>query len=243
MASSVKNNAATVASGSKKRALIAEAEKNIFVWLSVSAVIISICLIAMQFLVRQMLFNNTVIGVKMDTNQQLEKNIKNAKILKSNLDKLITDEGLAAVGQQDPTANTKTSNLKVILDALPIDGDSTAFNNSLQNVVLPRSSVSITQLGSSREETGEPDMGAVDSSSAEPQQLPFSVAFSGNYDQVTKTFIDISRVIRPINITSLNIRSGDNRTLVVEASGTTYFMPEKTIKLKTVECKQGNKCP
>lgn len=236
MAGSTSSRDSAAALGGKKRAQIQLAEKNIFVWLSASAVIVSICLVATQFLVREMMFNNKVISAKANTNKTLVKNIENAKTLQTNLDKLIADKGLASVGQQAAGSTAKASNLKVILDALPVEPDATGFANSLQTVVLPKSGATITELPTSFDTQGE-----VSEDSKAPQMMAFRTSFEGNYETVSKTLGDISRVIRPIHVNTMTLKSGDNKSLKVSIEGNTYYLPHKTISVKTVQCSQKDK--
>lgn len=221
--------------GLKKRQQIQKANKMILVWVAAASVIVSMCLVALQFLVREALFNNEVISAKIETNETLKQNIENAKTLKTNVNNLLADKNLASV-RADPS----DSNLKVILDALPATGDSTTFANSLQNVILNRSGVKVVGLSAGdTAQTGAetalvPDLTADPTS---PQPLVFTADISGGYDKVKTTLQDMEKVIRPIHITSLTV-TGTDQELTVSISGVTYYLPEKTVKLGTKSIKR-----
>lgn len=218
--------------GVRKRQQIENTNKRIFIWLAVSSIIISFCIVALQFLVKEFMFNQKVIGIKSDTNQQLIKNVTAAAQLKSNINELIADTNLSSVMTQ--TNNAKASNLNAILDALPTAGDATGFANSLQTVVLTRSGVSLRELGTNLEGTElTPEDASVSNEVTQPVSLPFKASFSGSYVDTQKALTDLAHVIRPISLTQLSIRSDDNNQLQVTIDGQTYYLPARTVEVKT----------
>jgi cell division protein FtsL len=221
----------------RKRQQIKDTNKRIFVWLAVSSVIVSICLVAMQFLVREFMFNNKIITKKADTLDTLVTNISEADKLKENVNKLLADENLSALKYE--TSTTDTTALNVIIDALPVEPDATAFATSLQAAVLPRSGVLIRELNTSAEmlagSPADPTAGAAVASEALP--LPFSASFSGDYKKVEQALIDISRVIRPINLNEMKIRATDDNQIQVTIGGVTYYQPSKIVELTMEEIK------
>lgn len=219
--------------GSKKRLQIQDTERNIFVWLSVSAVVICACIVAIQFLVREAIFNQGIIGEKIATEKQLTTNIANAATLRKNIDDLIADESLGSVSRQELAAegsDRRASNLSAILDALPTSGDPTTFATSLQLAVLPKSGVSVKELSTGAE--GDVAAGgSVAGDSLSPQLLGFTVGFSGSYENTTKALSDMSRVIRPLSLTGLTIKAASDNELTVDVKGNTYYMPAKSIQV------------
>lgn len=225
--------------GLKKRQQIDKTNKTILLWVAGASVIVVICLVTLQFLIRQAIFNQEVISAKSETNKTLKQNIENAKTLKTNVNKLIADSNLQKV-----RAVESDSNLKVILDALPSTGDPTTFSNSLQNAILDRSGAKIINLSSTASEGGvattapaatstapTPTAGGI-GGSATPLTLGFSTEVSGKYDVIKQTFLDIERVIRPMQVKVVTI-SGTDTELTAKISGVTYYLPEKTVKLGT----------
>lgn len=213
--------------GLKKRQQIEAANKQIFIWVAVASVIVSFCLIALQFLGKEFLFNQKIINAKTETNQQLIDNVAAAKELKTNVDALLSDSHLSAL--QKEGEESQSSNLSVILDALPVTGDATNFANSLQEVVLPRSGVTIRELSTSTDQFSTEDL-EVDSET--PLAVPFSTGFVGNYNEVRRALSDMALVIRPVNPIELTI-SGADTALDVEIRGATYYLPARSIEVTT----------
>lgn len=218
--------------GVRKRQQIETTNKKIFVWLVVSSVIVSFSLVALQFLVREFMFNQKIINAKSLTNKQLQDNIEAGKELTKNVNALLANTNLNAV--KTDVTNAEASNLSVVLDALPVTGDTTSFANSLQTAVFPLSGVTINELSTSDLGSGDIDELALSSagSSTEPLPMPFKAGFNGKYADVQKTLTDLARVIRPISPTELSIRTGDEGKLQVTISGNTYYLPAKSVGIR-----------
>lgn len=221
--------AATVLTGVRKRQQIESTNKRIFIWVAVASIVVSFSLVALQFLVKEFLFNQKIINAKSDTNSTLIANLESAKQLKENVNKLLADENLAAVKSVDE--NAETSNLSLILDALPVEGDATAFANSLQAAVLPRSGVAIDTLDTNSLNLDTTGMVADAATlGATPQSMPFNVTFGGNFQQVSQAMGDMAKVVRPISVNRLELIASDN-SLKVTVNGMTYFVPAKTVNI------------
>ncbi len=217
--------------GLKKRQQLAQTSKNIFIWVAAAAVVVTICGVVMQFLVAQVIFNQSVINKKIDTNQIVEQNITNATQLKKNVDALVADSNLAAVKVTSVDASM-SSNLQVILDALPTTSDSATFANSLSKVILPLSGVSVETLTA-----GDTNVTVTTTTSeVGPQTLGFSMSVRGSYDQISAALSDIERVIRPIKITKLVVQGSDAQ-LSATIEGVTYFVPSSGVQLGTESMK------
>lgn len=216
--------------GLKKRQQIANANKLIFLWVIIAAVAISICGVAIQFLFRQAAFNQKIISEKSKTQSVLAQNIENANQLKEKVNELLANTNLAKV-----KANPEDTALKVILDALPTNDDKSALATSLQQVVLPKSGVSLTELSTitAFTSTGLAEE-AAPTNGAQTNNYNFGV--TGNYDQIKNMLTDLEHSIRPMNISSLSIQGSDS-ALRVTIEGTTYYLPERTVELgkKTVK--------
>lgn len=223
--------------GVRKRQQIENTNRHIFMWLAGAAIIVSISLVALQFLAREFLFNQKIINEMSKTNKTLDDDIAAGKALQTKVNALITDHTLDSLKYQ--STNTKTTGLNVILDALPVDGDATAFANSLQAMVLPRSGVAIRSLPTSTDagvDDGATDPATTGSASSAPT-LAFKAGFDGSYDQVKQAFTDIERVIRPINLTKLELKAKEGGALQVDVEGVTYYQPARTLDLKDKEIK------
>lgn len=211
--------------GLKKRQQIASANKMIFVWVIVASVAIAFCGVTMQFLVRQAIFNQKIIGAKLETQGTLSKNLENVNKLKQNVDALEADTRLASV-----KANPGDTNLKVVLDALPTADDRTALGASLQQVILPKSGVNVSDLTTvtaSDDTTGDV-AGAVTDSKTPTSS--FNFAATGSYDSVKTMLGDLERTIRPINVQKLALQSSDGQVKAT-VDGVSYYSPQLTVKL------------
>lgn len=218
--------------GFKKRQQVARANKNIFVWVAVASLVVAICLVFAQFLVQRLFFNQKIINEKSNTNTILVKNIKNAEELKKNINNLIADTNLAKVKVQSNSPNT--NNLQVVLDALPTANDGTTFANSLANVVLVPSGVKLVSLtsGENAEVTAtQTGVAPVAETPKQPQTTPFSFTVSGDYNRIKTVLADIDRVIRPIKITTLSMKTSETE-LTVSVGGVTYYMPASSVELQ-----------
>ncbi len=219
--------------GLKKRQQIKNINKNTFLWLAVSAVIVSMALVAMQFLVREFLFNQKIINKKSETNKTLTQNVTEAEKLRENINNLLADEKLNALKYEAP--NTKTTALNVILDALPVEGDATNFANSLQAVVLPRSGVSITELSTATTSDSSDATiadAALPENASKPLEVPFITTINGDYAKIQAALTDLSKVIRPINLKKMTIDAKDEAGLLVNIEGSTYYLPSKAVEVR-----------
>ncbi len=218
-------------SGITKRQQIAKVNKAIFIWVAAASAIISLSVVALQFVVRQGIFNAEIIKTQSKTNSIVAQNIESAKTLKQNVDALQANNDLSSA-----KAAPSDNNLKVILDALPTSGDTTTIANSLYSQVLAKSGVEVTSIsvGGAQAE-GVPTTATVVPVAATGPQNPLPVTFSvgvkGSLAQIRTTLENIERVLRPFNITLLNIKAGADGALEVTINGDTYYLQESTVQL------------
>ena len=211
--------------GLKKRQQIQSANKTMFVWVVIAATAVTICLVLAQFLVRQFLFNVKIINAKSQTNQTLITNAASFTSVKDSVNKLIADSKLTKlrVAPEDTA-------LQVIIDALPTVDDRAALGTSLQQKVFSRSGVAIDSLNviDASVAASEPSLaGGV----TQPQEIIFSVALSGSYEQVRQAIDDLNKSIRPFDIQTIRV-SGDGGNLSVNISLKTFYLPKTTVQLR-----------
>lgn len=214
--------------GIKKREKIQQANKTMFLWVVIASAAVAICLVLAQFLIRQMLFNQKVIGVKGQTNSTLVSNKKTFETIKSGVDKLISNNSLSSL----KVAQTDTA-LQVVIDALPTSDDRAALATSLQQVVLSRSgavidSISVTDQSS----IVTPGTAVAAPEVTTPQEIKFNFVLVGNYSQINQTISDMERCIRPFSIDRMQIE-GNGSQLRASMSAKTYYLPAKTMSVKT----------
>ncbi len=224
--------------GLSKRQQLDKTNRNIFIWVAVAAAVLSLSIVALQFLVREGIFNQEIINRKSKAEKTLQQNLASVEELKQNVDALLANDSLTAL-----RINPTDSALQVILDALPTTGDSTTFSNSLYSKVLSRNGVAISnvtvgdiQAAGLAAAPAELTTDATASGTASVQPLKFSVSFTGNQDQIKATMADIERTIRPINVQRLNVRSTEG-ALGVTVDGETYFLPRSTVEVRKEQVK------
>lgn len=205
-----------------------DVDRQTLLWCAVASVLVAGSLAVSQFLVSEALFNGTTINIKAETNRTLKHNVESSKALITNVNKLLADEILAPL-----RVDEGDNNFRVVLDALPTTGDPATFANSLQGVILKTSNVTITKLTIDEEK----NILATPTDTTTPRPLRFSVEITGDYAMIKAALSDIEKTIRPIHITSLSITEGTQK-LSAKISGMTYYLPEKSLKLKTERVKR-----
>jgi Tfp pilus assembly protein PilO len=215
--------------GLKKRQQISKANRVVFAWIVAASLVICICGVFVQFLIRQLTFNNVIYGTLAETSSTLEKNIKAYDGLKSSVVKLIDDTNLSALKKGD-----NSTALQVIIGALPTEENRAALATSMQNEVLGPAGVTINSFSVGEEDAGTTSSTAIPNIDASSFQFSFSI--TGTYQQVQQAIKNMERSIRPITIQSVDIQ-GTSAKLSASITATTYYQPSKGIQLKEVEKK------
>lgn len=212
--------------GLRKRQEISSANRTMLLWVVAASVAISFLLVASQFLYQQFAYNGKVLALKNKAVAQLDDNLTNIQELKRNFNTL--DVG-------DSNVNSRK-----VLNALPSEMDTSAFGTSIQQVVAPKSGVTLEALTIDPANSGESDEdseGEVVALPSTPQELRATVAVSGNYDQVASFVRDVELVIRPIKFRTVSLSGSDSNTrATIEL--TTYYQPKKTVEIKKEVVKQ-----
>lgn len=223
--------------GFRKRQQLTKTNKRTFAWVIGASVGVTICIVVAQFLVQQALFNQKIIAAKTEAQTIVKQNQQNAPLLKDNIDGLAANADLAKV-KVSGTADGQTNNLQVILDALPASSDNATFANSLATAILPRSGVRVDSLSVGEGQSGNSVNPATTSNAAgSAQPLNFIATISGSQSQLRQALADITKVIRPIKITQINLQ-GDSSSLKLTITGTTYSLPALNVnieKTKSIE--------
>lgn len=213
--------------GIKKREQIQKANKTMFLWVVAASAAVAICLVLAQFLVRQMLFNQKIMSVKGETNSTLVANKETFKTIKTGINKLISDSNLSSL----KVAETDTA-LQVVIDALPTSDDRAALATSLQQVVLSRSGVAIESISVTDQSATLAAAGSTTTVTDKPQEILFNVVLIGNYEQISQAVTDMERSIRPFSVERMQIE-GSGTQLRASINAKTFYLPAKTMKIKT----------
>jgi hypothetical protein len=210
--------------GLKKRQQIQQANRTMFIWVVAAAVAFAVCVVLAQFMIRQLLFNNMIIGEKSKTQQVLDSNLTTFEELKKEVAKLNADPNLNAL-----KINETDSVLQFIIDALPTNDDRAVLGTSLQQVVLARSGVSIESISVTQQGVVADPSGAEASNSNTPTEISFDVILGGNYDQIRTAVFDMERSIRPINIKLVKLEA-NGKSLRATINASTFYLPGKSVK-------------
>lgn len=212
--------------GVRKRQQIRTANKTVFAWIISASVVIGICGVVAQFLIRQLLFNNKILSAIGTTNKTLQSNLTAYDGLKADVTKLLADGNLSVLRKGD-----NSTALQVVIDALPTEENRAALATSMQSEVLEPAGVNIN--------TFSVIDATVVSNTVSPQDVPsfgFNFSISGNYAQVTQAVRNIERSIRPLNIQSLQLQGSDTQ-LKADIVVLTYYQPAKGVQLKEASVK------
>ncbi len=217
--------------GLKKRQQINKANKMVFAWIVAASLVVGICGVAAQFLIRQLMFNNTIYGVLAETSSTLDKNIQAYDGLKNSVVKLVADSNLNALKKGE-----NSTALQVIIDALPTEENRSALATSMQNEVLGPAGVTIDSFSVSSDESSLGIAASAGAAGTEASSFQFTFSITGTYAQIQQAIKNMERSIRPITVQSIDVQ-GTSDKLSVNISATTYYQPAKDIQLKEVEKK------
>jgi len=201
----------------KKRQVIANSNKTMFLWIAIMSAVVGICAVVAYFLFQQIYYKGKVAAELDNTSTILTESLANAQTLIQNVQVLETNQALnTAKAQPDEKA------LQVILDALPADANTLALGASLQQKLL----------------TGV-DGVSVDSlivlpqgdSSAQTNQLPFTFVVRSKSASSLKDLLHrLERSIRTIDIDVISLEKNDNDyTMSVQAHA--YYLNAKSVTL------------
>lgn len=200
----------------KKRQVIANSNRTMFVWIAVMSAVVGVCAVVGYFLVQQIIFKTNVTKALDATASTLHENNSNAQTLIDNVRVLETNEALnSAKSQPEEKA------LQVVLDALPADANTLALGASLQQKLL----VGIDGITVDSLSVSPIDATGVDG------QLPFTLTVRSSDANALKDLLrKFERSIRIIDIDSFSLEKGDSDyTMSVQAHA--YYQSAKEVKL------------
>ncbi len=211
----------------RKRQLIENATKRMFIWVAIAAAIVGTGGVVSLSLYKRMAFNNQVISAKKKTVDNLKNNNKIVDELKNNIRVLNTNEALRATPRLPDSEP-----ISAILDALPSQANSSAFGASLQQRILSVDGVAIESLKvdpiSGIEDSGDDSAGEA----SEEGEITFNFTVtvdSGNEKALKEVLQRIESSIRIINLTSVKIEQSNNK-ITMTANGKAYYQLQKKVE-------------
>lgn len=219
--------------GVRKRQQIANANKQMFIWVAVAAVVVAVCFVLGLNFVQRIIYQAKVNGEISSTADTLAKNVKTIPALMTEVDTLKTNTNLTLSNLMSDNSTA----FQVVLDALPTEDDRTALGASLQQKVLTPSGVSIEQISvtdSSGAAASATDGAAGSGVKPTAQPITFSIVLNGSYSAIQSVIKDIERTIRPITINSIDLQGTDDK-LQATINATTYYVPKVNYSLGSKE--------
>lgn len=223
----------------RKRQQISKANRTMFLWVAGASALVGIGIVVAVLLTQRLFFNEKVLAVKGTTLSTLEQNIKNVDTLKRNIQVMNTNQALIdsmVAGEDQP--------IRVVLDALPSDANSSAFGSSLQQYFLNDPLLKVDSFNvdavagiESKDATTATTDAASDVTTPANAATPtiafsFSVSTDATNISALKTLLQkLERSIRTINVTSLDVEMQSSR-VVLTVNGEAYYQPAVTVQLK-----------
>lgn len=201
-----------------KHLQIDKVNTRILVASATTVAIVVFCLVAGYSLIKQMNYQNKVIGLRGDASKQLEANIASTETLVKSYE--------AFEGANESIIGTPDKNSVIVLDALPSKYDFPALATSLDELIVGAGAKVTSITGTDNEATAEQD-----SIIPQPIEIPFEFNAAGSLSVLQQLVKDMERSIRPFQMTSLAI-SGDSNNLHMDVSAKTYYQPEKRLDIQ-----------
>lgn len=210
---------ATPQVGMKKRQVIANSNRTMFMWIAAMSAVLGICAVLSLFIVQQIMFKSKVTGKLDETVKILKENNKNAPGLIENVRVLETNAALNSI-----KARPEDKALQVVLDALPADNNALALGSSMQQSILQLPNLTIDTLSVQASD--------VEANTTSETVIPFMLSVSSpDINTLKDMMLRIERSIRVIDIDTLSLeRSGQKYTMTINAHA--YYEPAKVVELK-----------
>lgn len=220
----------------RKRQQIANANRMMFVWVAAISAVVGISIVGSVFLFQKAAFNEEVLGLKSKTASTLRANNAVIPELEDEIRRMNTNQALI-----DSMAPNQTQPIRVVLDALPSDANSSAFGASLEEKFLNDPALKIESLivdpvvgVESQAATNVENAAAVTDEEAATNEITFRFSVSAdlaNASALKDLLQRLERSIRAIDIVTLKIETQGNRLLLL-VEGRAFYEPAQTVTLK-----------
>lgn len=219
----------------RKRQQIAKANRMMFIWVAIVSVVVGFAAVAAVFLWQKRDFNARVLSEKSLTADTLTKNVEAIGELKDQVRVLNTNQAL-----KDSMAPGEDQPIRVVLDALPADANSSALGASLQEKFLKASGLTIESLTvdpvagvESESATNVEDAASLDQIEGVGEvRFHFVVNASSSNSKVLQELLQrLERSIRTVDITKLSLEQQGGK-LVLNVEGRAFYQPAVTGELK-----------
>ena len=213
---------------SGKHVLVDKANTTVIVSAAVAAALVVFSLFASMALIKKIGYQNDVINLRKQANEQLITNLDSTKQLVNSYE--------AFESTPESVIGTSDKNSKIVLDALPSKYDLPALVASLDGIITG-AGLSVESITGVDEEISA----AQSSVNPTPVAIPFEFSAKGGYDGVQKLITDLQRSIRPFKINNFDITVDESGVITVRVVGETAYQPAKELGIKELKVdKNGN---
>lgn len=207
---------------SEKRVRLDKDKSQLFIIVSVAAVITVGSIVVARALWSQGNYLQKVAGIKTDAKQQLEENKAAVASLTEAYGTFINQDPNLLGGRKDGDTDRDGDNGVLVLDALPSSYDFPAVASSLEKLLA---GYSINSIAGTDDSAAQATLaGGV------PVEIPFMLSVRANYEGFKELSGRFNRSIRPIHITSLEL-SGSNSELDIDILGKTFYQSEHGLQI------------
>jgi hypothetical protein len=224
----------------KKKQQIDKASRKMFFAVAVASFLAGFAVVATVFIFNKMVFNAKVISEKNNTHDILLKNNSNIIRLAEQVRALEVDESLLSI-----RLNDDEQAFRVVLDALPAIGNSTALGASLKEKILAVPGVLVESIivNPTIEESSELlleqssiDIELVEDPTALAVPIDFTFKIVGSIGDLSQALKNMERSIRPMIVTEVRfeVSSSDNQSTLA-VTGRSFYEPMLEARLGSKE--------
>lgn len=188
-------------------------------------------LVASNQLLSQQGYQSRVIDEKVKANTQLESDLKTAKNLATSYTNFVTSNEYSNIIGGDPKGKNEKDgdNARLILDALPSKYDLPALTSTIEKITVGQNSL-LSEIEATDDEVNQEKQAG--SNKPEPVDMFFKIEVLGSYDAMQQIIGQFESSIRPLSIQKLEFEGGDT-TMKMKLDGKTFYLPEKTLDIKS----------
>lgn len=226
----------------RKRTQIDKTNKLVFIWVAGASVLVSAAAVLIIMMVQKGIHNQKAISELSNTITVLRANNENVGELENQVRALGSEEALLKLRNSD-----SDNALRVILDALPAEPNSSALGASLQDKLFGRVQIESVQVDPVGDDSGMDyveDEAAEDAATDEAEGesgadiIPFRFVVRGAPKDLKVLLERLQRSVRTIEVMNVLIESesGGKQRLTVE--GQAYYLPAYELQLREKEIKR-----
>jgi hypothetical protein len=221
--------------GSTKRALITQANKRILISIGVATFVFMFSAVAANTLIRQMIYQNRVIGERKEALDVAKKSLEASSSLKASYEGFLSGPQNVLGGNPTGTGERDGDNAKIILDALPAKYDFPALVTSIEKLVQQYNLKFESMSGIDDSITQQQNQ---TSTAPAPIEMPFEFSVNGSYIAARALVVDLERSIRPFQVVGVEVTSqAEGGDITIKINAKTFFQPAKSLEVKKEEVK------